>query len=81
MPPHVYGYPEINSTGSINEYYRSSSMQKPKNDLTDRATKAFRDNPGLTYDKIYKDMKVDMNSEDTDVYKQAEDEWLKKHGY
>lgn len=42
---------------------------------------AFRDNPSLTYDKIYKEMKVNMDSEDSSIYKEAENEWLRKHGY
>lgn len=49
--------------------------------LVERTNKAFKDNPGLTYDKIYKEMKVDMDSEDPDVYRQAEEEWLRRYGY
>lgn len=52
-----------------------------KLNLTDRFNNARKDNPKLTYDRIYKEMGVDMNSDDPDVYKEAEDLWLKKYGY
>lgn len=56
---------------------------KPQNNknLTQRFDDALKDNPKLTYKQIYKEMKVDTRSEDPDVYKDAEDRWLRKHGY
>lgn len=53
----------------------------PKKNLSQRFDDAKKDHPNLTYDKIYKEMGVDMNSDDADVYKEAESEWFKKHGY
>lgn len=49
--------------------------------MTKRFNLAHKDNSKLTYETIYKDMKVDLNSEDPHVYKDAEDRWLRKHGY
>lgn len=67
-----------------NEYVANksnSTASKPKKTLTQRFHEAQKDNPKLTYDQIYKEMKVDMNSEDPDDYKEAEAAWFKKHGY
>lgn len=58
-----------------------SEIKKSKMNLTDRFNKASQDNPKLTYNQIYKEMKVDMESDDPDIYKEAEDRWLRKHGY
>lgn len=63
--------------------YVENSFKLPvsSNSLTNRFDKARKDNPNLSYDQIYKEMKVDMKSEDPDDYRRAESEWLKKHGY
>lgn len=76
----------------MKEYQNMSEAQKRqvksqsggrsgKKTLTQRFDAAQKDNPKLTYEQIYREMKVDMNSDDPDVYKQAEAEWFKKHGY
>lgn len=66
-----------------------------KNDLTTRFERAKKDRPDLTYKHIYdskegravynkwlKEWNGDKSfEEDTSLYKQMEDEWLKKHGY
>ena len=62
-------------------YVPKSYLAPKKANLTERFNNALKDNPKLTYNQIYKEMKVDMNSEDQDVYKEAEDKWFKKHGY
>lgn len=66
-----------NTNGSSSKQ-TSSGGQKT---LTQRFSDAQKDNPSLTYKQIYKEMKVDLNSEDPDDYKRAEDAWFKKHGY
>lgn len=58
-----------------------SNQSSPKVTLTEAANKAFKDHPNLTYSKIYKEMGVDMKSEDPDDYRDAEFKWMKKHGY
>ena len=68
----------LNRYGYVPNAYGKSTK---KATLTERFKNAQRDNPKLTYDQIYKEMKVDLNSEDPDDYKSAEAEWLKKHGY
>ena len=52
-----------------------------KKTLSNRFDSALKDNPKLTYKTIYKEMGVNMNSDDPDVYKEAEEKWFKKHGY
>ena len=59
----------------------TKSVDKTKKNLTQRFDDAKKDNPKLTYKQIYKEMGVDMNSDDPDVYKEAEAAWFKKHGY
>ena len=59
----------------------SSSNNNSRANLTDRFNNAKKDNPKLSYSRIYKEMGVDTKSEDPSVYKDAEDMWLKKHGY
>lgn len=68
----------LNRYGYVPKEYGKSS---PKRTLTERFNAAQKDNPKLTYDQIYKEMKVDLNSDDPDAYKEAEAAWLKKHGY
>ena len=63
------------SFNSLKERYGANSQLKQKFD------KALKDNPKLRYDDIYKEMGVDTRSEDPDVYREAEAEWYKKHGY
>lgn len=58
-----------------------SSAKQNRLNLSQRFDLALKDNPKLTYNQIYKEMKVDPNSEDPDDYKEAEDQWFKKHGY
>lgn len=64
-----------------NNKQSSGSEGLKRKTLTQRFDDARKDNPKLTYNQIYKEMKVDMNSEDPDDYKEAEDKWLRKHGY
>lgn len=59
----------------------SSSAKENQLSLSQRFDLALKDNPKLTYNQIYKEMKVDLNSEDPDDYKEAEARWFKKHGY
>lgn len=60
---------------------RQENAEKKKLTLSERFDNAKKDHPGLSYPQIYKEMKVNMNSDDPDDYKDAEDRWLKKHGY
>lgn len=64
-------------------YFENTKTEAPRkrDTLTERFNKAQKDHPNLTYDQIYKEMKVNMNSDDPDDYKDAEDRWFKKHGY
>ena len=64
-----------------NNKQSSGSEGLKRKTLTQRFDDARKDNPKLTYNQIYKEMKVDTNSEDPDDYKEAEDKWLRKHGY
>lgn len=60
----------------------NSSKQASKKTTYDLAmSRAKMANPNLSYNKIYKEMGVNIKSEDPDVYREAETEWLKKHGY
>lgn len=63
------------------ENTNSKSSYKKNKNLTERFESAQKDNPKLTYNQIYKEMKVNLDSEDPDDYKEAEDKWLRKHGY
>lgn len=65
----------------FNSLKRQENAEKKKPTLSERFDKAQKDNPKLTYAQIYKEMKVNMNSDDPDDYKNAEDRWFKKHGY
>lgn len=69
------------SLPDLKDKTKTNVSKEPKQNLSTRFDRALKDNPNLTYDKIYKDMKIDTSSEDTTLYKKAEDEWLKKHGY
>lgn len=64
-------------------YFENTKTEAPRkrDTLTERFNKAQKDHPNLTYDQIYKEMKINMNSDDPDDYKDAEDRWFKKHGY
>lgn len=55
---------------------KQSQANASKNASKKKVTKSSTD---LDYTKIYKEMGVDMNSEDPDVYRQAEEDWKKKH--
>lgn len=73
-----------NSTKQNNSTAKSpnnSNQNSSTTNLTTRFNQAKKEIPNLSYDKIYRDMNVDMTSEDPDDYRWAENEWLKKHGY
>jgi len=59
-------------------YGRESKQKTAEESRFERASK---DHPGLTYDAMYKEMGINMESEDPDDYRNAEAEWYKKHGY
>lgn len=60
---------------------RTIDFSKGITNLDHLYEKAKKDIPGLTYDDIYAEMGVDMNSTDPDDYREAEAEWYKIHGY
>lgn len=63
-------------------YFKAlKQYENSKKPIAERFKVAQKDNPKLTWDRIYREMGVDMNEEDPDVYKEAETAWLKKHGY
>lgn len=72
---------KINNGKAIVEKVVASKPKQEKSKFETATDKAFKSNPNLTYNKIYKEMKVNMDSEDPDIYRQAEEKWLKKHGY
>ena len=49
--------------------------------LEDRFNEAKKKFPNLTYDQIYKEMKVPADAVDPDDYREAEDKWLTEHGF
>lgn len=49
--------------------------------LEDRFNDAKKKFPNLTYDRIYKEMKVPADAVDPDDYREAEDKWLTEHGF
>lgn len=63
------------------KFMKAYEDSKKTDNLTNRFHKALKDDPSLTYDRIYKEMKVNLDSDDPDDYKNAEDRWLRKHGY
>lgn len=64
-----------------NDNKKTTNKKNMYDNLSDSFYDALADNPKLTYEKIYKEMGVDMNSDDPDVYRDAEKRWYKKHGY
>ena len=49
--------------------------------LEERFNEAKKKFPNLTYDHIYKEMKVPEDAVDPDDYRAAEDAWLTKYGF
>lgn len=75
------GHIEKKQTSSIKTPTVDHFKTGNKKTLSQRFDDALKDNPNLTYKQIYKEMGVNMRSEDPDDYKDAEDRWFKKHGY
>lgn len=49
--------------------------------LVERFAEAKKKYPDLTYAQIYEETHMDMESDDADDYKEAEDLWLTNHGF
>lgn len=70
-----------NDLNAVMKLAREYDKERKSPSLSSASSRAFKENPSLTYDKIYKEMKINTRSEDPDAYRNAEEAWMKKHGY
>ena len=70
---------QVRKANQAREMDMLTVIKKRQQQLDDTFKKVYGNDSKFDYTKIYKEMGVDMRSEDPDDYRKAESDWLRKH--